>query len=98
METLTFEFPAGAPARGRALAGCVGSGDLEVLLEPAAGGAEHPGGDLGKRQRPALATTLRAGLRGVHGAGRVDPHPRFRRHSRGGPPAPEQALEEAGHD
>ncbi|MBG7111127.1 malonate decarboxylase acyl carrier protein, partial [Pseudomonas aeruginosa] len=27
METLTFEFPAGAPARGRALAGCVGSGD-----------------------------------------------------------------------
>ncbi|HFJ9957774.1 TPA: malonate decarboxylase acyl carrier protein, partial [Pseudomonas aeruginosa] len=24
METLTFEFPAGAPARGRALAGCVG--------------------------------------------------------------------------
>ncbi|HHR0433376.1 TPA: malonate decarboxylase acyl carrier protein, partial [Pseudomonas aeruginosa] len=39
METLTFEFPAGAPARGRALAGCVGSGDLEVLLEPAAGGA-----------------------------------------------------------
>ncbi|MBF2905732.1 malonate decarboxylase acyl carrier protein, partial [Pseudomonas aeruginosa] len=23
METLTFEFPAGAPARGRALAGCV---------------------------------------------------------------------------
>ena len=30
METLTFEFPAGAPARGRALAGCVGSGDLEI--------------------------------------------------------------------
>ncbi|WP_437879463.1 malonate decarboxylase subunit delta [Pseudomonas sp. LRF_L74] len=34
METLTFEFPAGAPASGRALVGCVGSGDLEVLLEP----------------------------------------------------------------
>ena len=34
METLSFEFPAGQPARGRALVGCVGSGDLEVLLEP----------------------------------------------------------------
>lgn len=34
METLTFEFPAAAPAKRRALVGCVGSGDLEVLLEP----------------------------------------------------------------
>jgi len=34
METLSFEFPAGPPSRGRALVGCVGSGDLEVLLEP----------------------------------------------------------------
>lgn len=34
METLSFTFPAGQPARGRALVGCVGSGDLEVLLEP----------------------------------------------------------------
>ncbi|AAY95008.1 malonate decarboxylase ACP [Pseudomonas protegens] len=34
METLSFEFPAGQPGRGRALVGCVGSGDLEVLLEP----------------------------------------------------------------
>lgn len=34
METLSFEFPAGQPLRGRALVGCVGSGDLEVLLEP----------------------------------------------------------------
>lgn len=34
METLSFEFPAGQPARGRALVGCVGSGDLEVLMEP----------------------------------------------------------------
>jgi malonate decarboxylase delta subunit len=34
METLSFQFPAGQPARGRALAGCVGSGDLEVLAEP----------------------------------------------------------------
>ncbi|MBB1615274.1 malonate decarboxylase acyl carrier protein [Pseudomonas sp. UMC65] len=33
METLSFEFPAGQPGRGRALVGCVGSGDLEVLLE-----------------------------------------------------------------
>jgi malonate decarboxylase delta subunit len=38
METLSFEFPAGQPGRGRALVGCVGSGDLEVLLEPG-----HPG-------------------------------------------------------
>lgn len=38
METLTFEFPAGQPARGRALVGCVGSGDLEVLLEPGRAG------------------------------------------------------------
>ncbi len=34
METLSFELPAGQPGRGRALVGCVGSGDLEVLLEP----------------------------------------------------------------
>ena len=34
METLSFEFPAGQPGRGRALVGCVGSGNLEVLLEP----------------------------------------------------------------
>ncbi|BAP42725.1 malonate decarboxylase subunit delta [Pseudomonas sp. 21LCFQ02] len=34
METLSFEFPAGQPPRGRALVGCVGSGDLEVLIEP----------------------------------------------------------------
>ncbi|MDE1167120.1 MAG: malonate decarboxylase subunit delta [Pseudomonas sp.] len=39
METLTFEFPAGQPARGRALVGCVGSGDLEVLVEPNAAGS-----------------------------------------------------------
>jgi malonate decarboxylase delta subunit len=34
METMLYEYPAGAPASGRALAGVVGSGDLEVLLEP----------------------------------------------------------------
>jgi malonate decarboxylase delta subunit len=38
METLKFEFPAGQPPRGRALVGCVGSGDLEVLLEPGEAG------------------------------------------------------------
>jgi len=38
MEQLRFEYTAGPPAAGRALAGVVGSGDLEVLLEPAAGG------------------------------------------------------------
>ncbi|TBU93309.1 malonate decarboxylase subunit delta [Stutzerimonas kirkiae] len=34
METLSFVFPAGEPAKARALVGCVGSGDLEALLEP----------------------------------------------------------------
>ncbi|MEE4462709.1 malonate decarboxylase subunit delta [Azotobacter chroococcum] len=38
METLSFEFPAGQPARQRAQVGCVGSGDLEVLLEPGPAG------------------------------------------------------------
>ncbi|SFX40908.1 malonate decarboxylase delta subunit [Pseudomonas sp. NFACC49-2] len=38
METLSFEFPAGQPPRGRALVGCVGSGDLEVLIEPGMAG------------------------------------------------------------
>lgn len=35
MEHLRFEFPAAEPAKGRAIAGVVASGDLEVLLEPA---------------------------------------------------------------
>ena len=34
METRDYTFPAGQPASGRALAGVVGSGDLEVLLQP----------------------------------------------------------------
>lgn len=34
MEQLKFAFPALQPAAGRALAGVVGSGDLEVLVEP----------------------------------------------------------------
>ena len=34
MERISLEFPAGQQARRRALAGVVGSGDLEVLLEP----------------------------------------------------------------
>ncbi|MFS0828142.1 malonate decarboxylase subunit delta [Pseudomonas phoenicis] len=38
METLSFTFAASAPAKRRALVGCVGSGDLEVLLEPGAPG------------------------------------------------------------
>ncbi|TWC34556.1 malonate decarboxylase delta subunit [Pseudomonas sp. SJZ079] len=39
METLSFEFPAGQPAQRRAQVGCVGSGDLEVLLEPGTAGS-----------------------------------------------------------
>ncbi|CAI8895487.1 malonate decarboxylase subunit delta [Pseudomonas sp. IT-P294] len=38
METLSFEFPAGQPSRGRTLVGCVGSGDLEVMIEPGQAG------------------------------------------------------------
>ena len=38
METLEFEYRAGAPAPRRAIAGVVGSGDLEVLLEPGRAG------------------------------------------------------------
>ena len=38
MEKLEFEYGAGAPATGRAFVGVVGSGDLEVLLEPAPAG------------------------------------------------------------
>jgi malonate decarboxylase delta subunit len=34
METLNFDYPASQPAPGRAHVGVVGSGDLEVLLEP----------------------------------------------------------------
>jgi malonate decarboxylase delta subunit len=33
MENIVLEFPAGEPASGRAIAGVVASGDLEVLLE-----------------------------------------------------------------
>lgn len=39
METLSFEFPAGQPPASRALVGCVGSGDLEVMLEPGTSGS-----------------------------------------------------------
>jgi malonate decarboxylase delta subunit len=34
METLNFDYPASQPVSGRAHVGVVGSGDLEVLLEP----------------------------------------------------------------
>lgn len=34
MEKLTFEYPASEPVKQRAHVGVVGSGDLEVLLEP----------------------------------------------------------------
>ena len=38
METRDYTFPAGPPASSRALAGVVGSGDLEVLLQPGGDG------------------------------------------------------------
>ena len=41
METLTFEYEAERPLTGRVHVGVVGSGDLEVLMEPASEKAAH---------------------------------------------------------
>ncbi len=38
MEKLEFQFNAGEPPASRAVVGVVGSGDLEVLIEPGAAG------------------------------------------------------------
>jgi malonate decarboxylase delta subunit len=38
MEKFDFQYPAGPAAEGRVMVGVVGSGDLEVLLEPGAPG------------------------------------------------------------
>ncbi|MEI9974969.1 MAG: malonate decarboxylase subunit delta [Ignavibacteriota bacterium] len=41
MEHIELDYPAARQVSKRAYAGVVGSGDLEVLLEPAAGTAAH---------------------------------------------------------
>jgi malonate decarboxylase delta subunit len=41
MERLSFTFPARAPVARRVHVGVVGSGDLEVLLEPSADAQAH---------------------------------------------------------
>jgi malonate decarboxylase delta subunit len=41
MERIEFDYPAKRKVSGRAHVGVVGSGDLEVLLEPAEGGSSH---------------------------------------------------------
>ena len=41
MERIEFDYPAKRKVSGRAHVGVVGSGDLEVLLEPAAGNSSH---------------------------------------------------------
>ena len=41
MERIEFDYPANRKISGRAHVGVVGSGDLEVLLEPAAGNSSH---------------------------------------------------------
>jgi malonate decarboxylase delta subunit len=41
MEQIELDYPAKQKVPKRAHAGVVGSGDLEVLLEPAEGGAAH---------------------------------------------------------
>ena len=38
MDKLEFQYSAGAPAASRAMVGVVGSGDLEVLVEPGPAG------------------------------------------------------------
>jgi malonate decarboxylase delta subunit len=38
MEKFEYHYSAGAPAASRAMVGVVGSGDLEVLLEPGSAG------------------------------------------------------------
>jgi malonate decarboxylase delta subunit len=41
METLNFDYPASQPVSGQAHVGVVGSGDLEVLLEPSPDDQAH---------------------------------------------------------
>ena len=41
METLNFDYPASQPVSRRAYVGVVGSGDLEVLLEPSSDQKVH---------------------------------------------------------
>jgi malonate decarboxylase delta subunit len=41
METFRLDYPAQRPVAGRAHVGVVGSGDLEVLLEPSPDGQAH---------------------------------------------------------
>ena len=41
MESFAFDYPATQPVARRAHVGVVGSGDLEVLLEPTATGQTH---------------------------------------------------------
>jgi malonate decarboxylase delta subunit len=41
MERIEFNYPATRKVSGRAHVGVVGSGDLEVLLEPTDGGSSH---------------------------------------------------------
>ncbi len=41
MEVIEFDYPAGRRVSRRAHVGVVGSGDLEVLLEPAEGDRSH---------------------------------------------------------
>ena len=41
METLNFDYPASQTVSGRAHVGVVGSGDLEVLLEPSPDDQAH---------------------------------------------------------
>ena len=62
METLNFEYEAKQPLTRRAHVGVVGSGDLEVLIEPSEQ-ADRPGP--GADQRRRLCPGLEGGARPV---------------------------------
>ncbi|CAG8863519.1 Malonate decarboxylase acyl carrier protein [Pseudomonas fluorescens] len=99
MEILNFEFPAGLPGRGRALVGCVGSGDLEVLIEP---------GQAGKLTIAVQTSVNGAAARWQHlferiFEGRMPPALDIDIHDFGATPGVarlrlEQGFEEIGHD
>ncbi|WP_397450431.1 malonate decarboxylase subunit delta [Pseudomonas sp. NA-150] len=99
METLSFEFPAGQPPKGRALVGCVGSGDLEVMLVP---------GEPGKLSISVVTSVNGAASRWQHlfermFDGQTPPAMAIDIHDFGATPGVvrlrmEQGFEEIGHD
>ena len=72
METFEYHYGAGAPAAGRAVVGVVGSGDLEVLLEPGPAGGTTVRvttavNGYGRIWQAQLDRVFQGGLIGSHG-------------------------------